>query len=110
MTELESSVKKLPQGDQAKYVILGGDFNVGGVDWENERVKPGASYGQCCEELLRVATENSLTQMNDKPTRNNSVLDLCFTSHPTLVKNTHVTPGLSDHDIVSGGSSACTKR
>jgi hypothetical protein len=28
------------------------------------------------------------------------MLDLCFSSNPTLVKNTHVIPGISDHDIL----------
>ncbi|XP_070206189.1 uncharacterized protein [Littorina saxatilis] len=35
-----------------------------------------------------------------KPTRGPSVLDLVFTSNPSLLKTTSLIPGLADHDIV----------
>ena len=35
---------------------------------------------------------------NHKPTRGKNFLDLIFTNHPQLVKSTHVTPGIYDHD------------
>ena len=34
------------------------------------------------------------------PTRGQNILDLFFTTYPTLVDNVSITPGLSDHDIV----------
>jgi hypothetical protein len=37
----------------------------------------------------------------DKPTRERSILDLCFTSMPSLVQNIEVLAGISDHDIVA---------
>ena len=35
------------------------------------------------------------------PTRGQNILDLFFTTNPTLVDKVSITPGLSDHDIVS---------
>ena len=34
------------------------------------------------------------------PTRNNNILDLCFTTDPDLVQSCHSFPGVSDHDTV----------
>ena len=34
------------------------------------------------------------------PTRLQNILDLFFTTNPTLVDNVSIKPGLSDHDIV----------
>ena len=36
----------------------------------------------------------------NSPTRGQNILDLFFTTNPTLVGNVSITPGLTDHDIV----------
>lgn len=41
-----------------------------------------------------------LEQMVTSPTRGQNILDLFFTTNPTLVDDITVIPGLSDHDIV----------
>ena len=41
-----------------------------------------------------------LEQMVTSPTRGQNILDLFFTTNPTLVNKTSILPGLSDHDIV----------
>ena len=38
--------------------------------------------------------------MVTSPTRGQNILDLFFTSNPTVVNKVTVIPGLSDHDIV----------
>ena len=38
--------------------------------------------------------------MHEKPTREDNLLDLVFTTNPTLIKSSSNTPGISDHDIV----------
>ena len=38
--------------------------------------------------------------MVTSPTRGPNILDLFFTTNPTLVDNISITPGLSDHGIV----------
>ena len=44
------------------------------------------------------------TQVHDKSTREENILDLVLTTNPPLIKSTNNTPGLSDHDIVVYGS------
>ena len=41
-----------------------------------------------------------LEQMLTSPTRGQKILDLFFTTNPTLVNKISIMPGLSDHDIV----------
>jgi len=41
---------------------------------------------------------NNFTQIHNKPTRENNLLDLVFVSNPTLVKSSINVPGISDHD------------
>ena len=99
--ELEDSLSKLPGGSScSKLVLLGGDFNLAKVDWEEEEIQPGCPHPTLGREVIRIAADHTLSQMNHSPTRGENNLDLIFTSHPALVKNTKVTPGISDHDIV----------
>ena len=41
-----------------------------------------------------------MTQTVSLPTRDSNILDLFFTTNPTLVKRVSNLPGISDHDIV----------
>ena len=43
---------------------------------------------------------SSLTQVHNQPTRLSALLDLTFTSNPSLIKNSTSVSGLSDHDII----------
>ena len=91
----------LPGGPARNGIVLiGGDFNLAKVDWKGDRIPAGCQFPVQAREMLRIAADQSLTQMNHKPTRGENCLDLIFTNHPQLVKSTHVTPGISDHDIV----------
>ena len=38
--------------------------------------------------------------LSTSPTRGKHILDLFFTSKPTLIDSVSILPGLSDHDIV----------
>ena len=53
-------------------------------------------YMDCLEALDDCLFE----QMVTSPTRGQNILDLFFTTNPTLLENVSVTPGLSGHDIV----------
>ncbi|MEW8548672.1 MAG: hypothetical protein AB2693_34660, partial [Candidatus Thiodiazotropha sp.] len=46
-------------------------------------------------------------QMVTSPTRGQNILDLFFTSNPTLVHKVSIVPGLSDHDIVLAEVNSC---
>ena len=41
-----------------------------------------------------------ISQVQMEPTRGENNLDLFFTTNPSLVKNSTVVPGISDHDMV----------
>ena len=77
---------------------LGGDFNLGDINWESNSFKPGGKYPTLCKQLLDIADEFSLHQLVNEPTRKDRILDLFFTSNSSLVNQVMVTPGISDHD------------
>ena len=52
------------------------------------------------QQLIETTTSASLTQIHDQPTRADNMLDLVFTSNPSLIKTSVSVPGISDHDIV----------
>ena len=83
-----------------RHVILCGDFNCPGIDWETCSLKPGADDPDLQQQLIDISIQHGLTQLTDKPTRHPNILDLCFTTNTSLIKNTSVIPGISDHDIV----------
>ena len=58
--------------------------------------------GLCFQILVRalISTEFNLTQIHDKPTREDNLLDLVFTTNSSLIKSTTNAPGISDHDMV----------
>ena len=45
------------------------------------------------QELIDLSSRFNLTQMQETPTRQDNVLDLVFTTNPSLVKNVTTTPG-----------------
>ena len=51
-------------------------------------------------ECLEVFNDCLLEQTVTSPTRGKHILDLFFTSNPTLIDSVSNLPGLSDHDIV----------
>ena len=50
--------------------------------------------------LIDFAVEHGLTQVHHQPTRDNNILDLVFTTNPSLVKTTSSIPGISDHAMI----------
>ena len=82
-------------------IALGGDFNLGDINWDNCSVPSGAKKVALSELLLEIANQFNLTQMVKEPTRHNRILDIFFTSNPTLVNNSSVIPGVSDHDGIA---------
>ena len=100
MYDLQDSLLNLPNNAKSKNITLGGDFNTPDIDWEIPAVKEGASNKNTQEELISVTIQHELKQIQDKPTRGNSILDLLFTNNPSLIKYTDVIPGISDHEMV----------
>jgi hypothetical protein len=98
--QFKHSLESRPPSLKKKPLILGGDFNLPEINWAEECITPGAQKSALCKELLAVAANESLSQIQEEPTRENSILDLYFTNRPGLVKHTQTIPGISDHDIV----------
>ena len=51
--------------------------------------------------MIDIALTRHLTQVVREPTRGKNMLDLCFTNCEQLVEKTAISPGISDHDIVT---------
>jgi len=72
---------------------IGGDFNMPKIDWTNMTPTPDCKSPTLYQEFINIIYENNITQMNHLPTRENNILDLFFTSNPTLVNRTSIFPG-----------------
>ncbi|KAL3842089.1 hypothetical protein ACJMK2_020153 [Sinanodonta woodiana] len=78
---LESYLAKIPTNKGA-HLWLGGDFNLPGIDWIDESIKPDATHKTTCGQLLEISKNASLDQLVTEPTRitetHSSILDLFF--------------------------------
>ena len=99
--QLRLSLDKLTaSGAKDTNIILAGDFNSPDINWENHTVSNNATDRPVQELLADVASSFSLTQIHNHPTRLSNILDLIFTTNPSLAKNSSSIPGISDHDMV----------
>ena len=98
---LQTCLARIPVGAHA---WIGGDFNLGDINWETESVKQYANKSGLCNQLLTIAKDNYLEQMVIEPTRitedTENVLDLFFSNNSSLVNRVEVIPGISDHETV----------
>ena len=81
-------------------LILGGDFNTGGINWDLCTVDHDTSNRTLKEKLLSILSEAGLKQMQREPTGGQNLLDLFCCNKPSLVKSITSIPGISDHNIV----------
>ena len=81
-------------------IWLAGDFNFPDVNWDTLSVKPGGAYAGLLRQMIKIANDFGLEQVVREPNRGKNTLDLFFTTNPTLVERSTVSPGLSDHDGV----------
>ena len=82
-------------GNSKATVILAGDFNCKGISWDTHNNLPGNPIPSVCEKLLRVSAKNGLAQLQREPFRQDSLLDLFFTSNESLVSSFDIIPGIS---------------
>ena len=100
--DLESQLSEITdtfRNNPKTTLILGGDFNAGGIDWETGLVPDDSPNRLLKEKLIEVISEAGLQQMQREPTRGQNLLDL-FCNKPSLVKACISIPGISDHSIV----------
>ena len=85
-----------------KNLVIGGDFNLGDIDWETwtPTIQRTRSIH---DKFLQLLMEHSLVQLNRHITRpaSEKCLDYVVTSNQNLVSNIQVFPGVSDHLIVA---------
>ncbi|XP_072022923.1 uncharacterized protein [Amphiura filiformis] len=99
--DLGESLGKINSKAKGYNIILTGDFNQPNMDWkEGTVIKNHPASKETAELLLETITEFGLEQHVKEPTRKKSILDLVFTNNASLIKETTVVPGISDHDIV----------
>ena len=81
-------------------IVLGGDFNLPGIDWDNGVVNPKAVNKSQCELLLSNIDTHTLVQIIEEPTWEEHILDLLITNNPCLIKSFHSVAGISNHSAV----------
>jgi hypothetical protein len=103
LLELDRSLQYLKSKYPNANIYLGGDFNLGDIDWQEQSVNQGPNSRSQCEKIIDLVNDYGLNQMVEEPTyRHTSILDLFFTNTPGLVSKTYTAPGIStnDHDLV----------
>lgn len=94
--------------DSLPNILLTGDFNLPHINWDIEdgenkfSIRPSPQlYGNAVNEaMLDLVNQNSLSQVTNKPTRGDNILDLVLTTSPDLIRSIGIEEGMSDHDIV----------
>ena len=74
------------------HMWLRGDFNVPNVDWSDVMSTSNSSNTQLAATLIEITNDRSLTQIVDLPTRKENILDLFFTSNPSLINQMITAP------------------
>jgi len=88
-------------GASNQQCLIMGDFNKKGIDWNNSNI------GFISSTLLSLTLDLFLTQHVRIPTREESILDLIFSTEPNMVDNIEIMDNLravksfSDHKILS---------
>ena len=81
-------------------VILGGDFNLPDINWQQNQVNEGSSRPCLHQTMLDIATWHGLEQVVQAPTFEGNTLDLIFTNRPAFVNRVEVLPGICRHHAV----------
>ena len=97
MNELRESINKIKRTNN-EHIWLAGDFNLPDIDWDIFNNKAGGVVPGLSKQSIDITNDFGLEQVVREPTRINNILDLFFTSNPTLVERSSVVPGISDHD------------
>ena len=98
LDELSKSLDMVKQ--TSSNIWLMGDFNLPKVDWQSSAPTPDCKFPTFYRKCLEVFNDCLLERTVTSPTRGKHILDLFFTSNPTLIDSVSILPGLSDHDIV----------
>ena len=82
-------------------ILVGGDFNLGHINWETDSVIPAKPNLKQHQQLLDIIHDHGLKQIVKEPTRNDRILDMVITNYPAIIHQIETIPplGEADHDI-----------
>ena len=89
--------------ENSPCLLVGGDFNFPDISWQDGygHINPSPTYGTDTNKFfVDTINDHGLEQLISAPTRGNNILDLLLCSHPSLISNVEITPGISDHDAI----------
>ena len=78
-------------------LLIGGDFNLPGIDWVNSMHVPSRPYAFNSKRFIDYLLLHSLEQINLQPTRGTNIIELLITNSPETVHNIRCEMGISDH-------------
>jgi len=104
LLSLNESLKAIADKESnSPVIILGGDFNLPHILWDNGcgQVESNPAYGlQINNTLLDIVNDFHLEQLVHESTRDDHILDLIFCTDPTRATSVSVIPGISDHEAI----------
>ena len=109
LLKFSASLHRASQQQNA-CLLVGGDFNFPGLDWESATLKTKSPCPRLHNDFLSLVYDNGLEQLVKEPTRDDNTLDLFLTNCPQLVPRVEVVPGLSDHNIPYCEFNICVPR
>ena len=88
-----SIIQELERAARYNNIYIMGDFNYGGIDWEN------MTSDRSSEEFLNTVQDSFYKQLVREPTRQGNILDLVLTNNETQVSQVEIGPrfDVSDH-------------
>jgi len=78
--------------NNSSNILIGGDFNLPNIDWDTYTHRQGTDQAGLSQRFLEMLDDNGLSQVVDKPTRGNNILDLMLTNCPPQINKTEVMP------------------
>ena len=101
LDELQNSLNELSEDRKKPHkVILISNFNCLDIHWSTHTAHSTGKENLIQQLLIDISSSFLLTKVQQTPTRGSNILDLVFTSNPTLVKSSVSIQDISDHDII----------
>lgn len=84
------------------HLVIIGDMNFPGFNWTTNSIKANCQYKALHRDFQSFLIENSLTQVIEQPTHvKGNTLDLLCTNDPLNLCAKVISPGISDHFLIS---------
>ena len=83
LKQLNDSLSKLPRKNN--HIWIAGDMNLPGISWPSGSIKTDCPIPAQHELFMEILADHGLTQVINKPTREENVLDLMAVNNPMLL-------------------------